>query len=750
MYYNEEIKIDTLNESDKKSDDYFIQQIDLAIAELVYDKDHLKKAYNYYNGIRDADQFRHLEENFGVGTPTSVEFIPLIRRHIDVLVGEHLQNKIKPNISCKDSETLSKINKEKMEVIYTEELNLIKGQLMQNLNYALMTPEEQQQTGGTPPVDRATEEKLAKLKLDIERDFISEFEISAHYVVRHLLQDRNVDIYQKLKLLFLDLLIAGQCYYKVTIVKQGMTPVIDILNPFDVFRERNFNSLKVNKSKRIVHRIWMNKQQIITKYGKKLNKENIDKLKHELGTMNTGTAYYSRAAGSGLIGTDTGVVVTPSFYDEDYQPGYFDLIPVYEVEWLANNRIKTDDGYDYTTERYKGTRIGECVYIDMEKAEHQLIGINDPFGASLSINGVSYDERGATPYSLVLSTAHLQDKYDILHFYRDNLIASSGVKGDWIDVANLPEFLGSSPSERIAKFMAYKKQGIAIIDSSQDGRGGNLNTIFGGFDDTVSGDSIQAIQLAIQQTEEICSSVTGVFRERLGGIEQKDAVTNVEVGIKQSAIITKQYYKMMDTITKDLLMDALNNCRVSYKDGMVGSIILGSKLQKVFTLDPDKFCATDYDVHIADSGDLIRDMETIKSVSMELVKGGAVDIDIMLEALTSESLTEMKENVSRSYKEKKAENDQLNQAMQQMSQMEQQLKQAQQELQKISQENEMLQKQADAIRKADIDNRYKIESERNRITEEFNEGKLEVDNKKVEIELAQLLDDNPMNNKIKF
>lgn len=750
MYYDDEVKIDPLNESDKRSDDYFMTHMDLAIAELVYDKDHLKKAYNYYNGVRDNDQFRHLEENFGIGTPTSIEFIPLLRRHVDVLVGEHLQNKIKPNISCKDSETLSKINKEKMEIIYTEEMNLIKGQLMSNLNYALLTPEEQQQSGGKPPVDKATEEKLAKLKLDIERDFISEFEVSAHYVIRHLLQDRGVDIYNKLRLLFLDLLIGGQCYYKVSIIRKGMTPVIEVLNPFDVFKEDHYGNAKLNKSKRIVHRRWMNKQQIITRYGRKLSKDSIDKLKNELGTMNTGTAYYSRATGTGIIGSDAGVTITPNFRDDDRESGYFDLIPVYEVEWLANNKIETEDGVDYTTERYIGTRIGETVYIDMEKAEDQMIGINDPFGASLSINGVCYDERGSSPHSLILSIAHLQDKYDILHFYRDNLIASSGVKGDFVDVSNLPEFLGASPSERIAKYLAYKKQGIALIDSSQDGRGGNLNTIFGGFDDTVSGEAIQAIQLAIQQTEEICSSVTGIFRERLGGIEQKDAVTNVEVGIKQSAIITKQYYKMMDTITKDLLVDALNYCRVSYKDGMVGSIILGTKLQKVFTLDPKKFCATDYDVHIADSGDMIRDMETIKSVSMELVKGGVVDIDIMLEALTSESLTEMKENVSRSYKEKKAENDQLNQAMEQISQMEQQLKQTQQELQKASQENEMLQKQADQIRQAEIQNRYKIESERNRITEEFNEGKLEVDNKKVDIELAQLMDNNPLNNKVKF
>lgn len=747
MYYSEQNRIDlnSLSEAEKEKEEYLMEMIDFAIAELVYDKDHLKKAYNYYNGIRDEDQFRHLEENFGIGTPTSIEFTPLIRRHIDVLVGEHLQTKIKPYVTCKDKETLSKINKEKLDYINKEELAVLQRQLQTNLKFSMSDPEEQQQK----PVDNASEEALAKLKRDAERDFISEFEISAHYVLKNLIQSKQVDIHNKMRLLFLDLLIAGQCYYKVEIIKEGMTPVIEVLNPFDVFCERNFNSPYTKKSTRLVNRRWMNRQQIITKYGKHLSKDDIDSLRWELGRMNTGTAHYTRATGSGIIGSGVGVHVTPNSFDES-EYSYQDLYPVYEVEWLANTRITGEDGKtDYRTDRYYGTRIGEAIYVNMGKDDQQD-PINDPYGASLSVNGISYDERSNKPYSLVLKIVGLQDKYDILHFYRDNLIASSGVRGDWLDVSNLPTFLGTDVSERIQKFVAYKKQGIALVDTSQENGGANHNTMFGGFDDTVQGNAIQAIQLAIQQTEEICSSVTGIFRERLGGIEQRDAVTNVEVGIKQSGIITKQYYKMMDSVTNELLIDALNACRVSYKKGVTGSIILGNRLQKIFTIDPKKFCMTDYDVHIADSSDTIKDMDTIKSVSMELIKGGQVDIDILLEAMTSESLTEMKENVSRSYKEKKAENDQLNQAMQQLEQMKQQLTQAQQEAQKLAQENEMLKNQGNELKKYEIDQRMLIEKDRNRITETANTDKNEIEEKKVELEKLQLLDNNPFNNDVKF
>ena len=90
-----------------RNNDYIIEQIDRAISELVYDKWKLHKAYNYYNGKRDPEQFRYLEENFGIGNPTSVEFTPLIKKHVDALIGEYLDIPIMPKVSCKDSATIS-------------------------------------------------------------------------------------------------------------------------------------------------------------------------------------------------------------------------------------------------------------------------------------------------------------------------------------------------------------------------------------------------------------------------------------------------------------------------------------------------------------------------------------------------------------------------------------------------------------------------------------------------------------------
>jgi hypothetical protein len=54
-----------------------------------------------------------------------VEFIPLIRKHVDALVGEYLNVPILPKVSCKDTETINNIFRERQLKISTECYNLL-------------------------------------------------------------------------------------------------------------------------------------------------------------------------------------------------------------------------------------------------------------------------------------------------------------------------------------------------------------------------------------------------------------------------------------------------------------------------------------------------------------------------------------------------------------------------------------------------------------------------------------------------
>jgi hypothetical protein len=81
---------------------------------------------------------------------------------------------------------------------------------------------------------------------------------------------------------------------------------------------------------------------------------------------------------------------------------------------------------------------------------------------------------------------------------------------------------------------------------------------------------------------------------------------------------------------------------------LTGTIILGDKYQQIFTALPEYFTVTDYDIHITSSSEVMEDLQTIKAIIPEFVKSQQMDPDIIFEALTAKSLTDLK------YKVKKA------------------------------------------------------------------------------------------------
>lgn len=228
-------------------------------------------------------------------------------------------------------------------------------------------------------------------------------------------------------------------------------------------------------------------------------------------------------------------------------------------------------------------------------------------------------------------------KYDLLCFYRDNLISSSGTVGDWIDLAFVPQALGVEFPERLQKWLAYKKQGIGIIDSSQEGAQ-MMNTIFNGFDDTIKAQSIQAIVLAMQTIEQQVSKVTGVLPEAMAQYEQRDAVSNVQLGVKTTMLLTKQYFQAMDIVYKEANYDMLNLAKNVWKEGVTGTIVLGNNYSKIFTALPKYYTVTDFDIHIEDSTKSYQNVQSLISIAGELIKSGQADLADITNIITSNSI----------------------------------------------------------------------------------------------------------------
>ena len=234
----------------------------------------------------------------------------------------------------------------------------------------------------------------------------------------------------------------------------------------------------------------------------------------------------------------------------------------------------------------------------------------------------------------------------------------------------------------------------------------------------------------------------------IGGIEQKDAVHNVKVGIEQSFVVTKPYFANMNLLLKEILLDGLNLAKIVYKNGLTGTLILGEKGQKLFTALPEYYTLTDFDIHLVDGQESVRDMEDIKAMNLELIKAGQVDAEIIFNTIGCKSLTDYKQRSLEALQRRKLELNQQGQLQQQLQQYDQAVKDLQQQLQQAQQANQQLQTQIQNMVQDQEDKR--IEWYKAKTDEEYKKGKNDIEKDKVKLELAQMFDNNPHNNEIKY
>lgn len=731
----------------KGSDQYLTENCDRIIGELVKEKEHLFKAYNYFNGVRDHYQYEHLEKNEGVGNPTSIGFTPLVRKHVEAIVGEYLTTDPKPRISCKDKKTLSNIFRDK-ELAVAQKIKQWLSQYLENAIYSAIFTGGQEQNGQQQQiVDQEIQREMTEIEDMVNRNFISNYEIAAQNICNYVLQDRRIDFKNKLEQLFLNMLISGESYYQVVKSHNGTNFRLELCDPMNTWVDKDPKSRYMKNGHKSVIRKWMTEEEIIIKYGDYLTESDIKELSRykmhfsENSNFLLITGQESRCGSIKNPGIMHGVGAHPEAVDYMFERQW-DLIPVYEVEWID---YKKQDG-KYIGVRYHVTRIHSDIYILDGEDEDMPRDIDEQNEARLSVNGIWYTNGHGAPYSLMLATADQQDNYDLLLYKKDNIAALAGTAGAIVDIAQLPEMLGEDMTERLMKYQALRKIGLAVIDTSQEGSM-QQNTFYGGFDDTKGLSAIQYIQLAIEMTENIVSSMTGVFRERLGGIEARDAVQNVEVGMQQSYIITKRYYQAMDTLVSEILMDCLDMAKIVYKKGLTGQIILGDQ-KTIFEVAPKYYTTTSFDIHLADSAEIIKEQEMIKQLAMQFAGSNLVDPETLFIMATSKSLTEMREAAIKSLREKKAENNQL-------QQLQQQLEEAQQNMQQMQKQLEQSTKKLAQLNEKKLN----IEQQNNQMDQELGYYKIEKDaelkNRELDIieqrnklEAAQLLDNNPNNDEV--
>ena len=206
----------------------------------------------------------------------------------------------------------------------------------------------------------------------------------------------------------------------------------------------------------------------------------------------------------------------------------------------------------------------------------------------------------------------------------------------------------------------------------------------------------------------------------------------------------------MDLIICELLMDGLNQAKKTWKHGLTGTIVLGEYQQRIFTALPEYFTLTDFDIHIISSSQIMEEMERTKAIIPELVKGGVMPPEAIIECLSAKGYSDLKHKVTRAIKQQKEENNVLQQLQQKVEESGKQVQQLQQELEKAQKQIKQLDEQRLQLEQHKIQLEYQVDNFKAQTERTYRENWYEVEKRKVEIEAAQLFDGNPYNDKVNF
>jgi hypothetical protein len=757
---------DLIPEEEKLTYEYIKYHAQKAIGELVINKPIENMEYNFYNLYRDPKEYAYLSENFGIGNPSKIPFVPLIRNHIQYLLGQFLQSDLDFRVTCTDDKSLNEIKDLRHFQLMKELVDRTSQFMKDSMEYHDTTldssDEKNKQPQNKPPQNPLAEEEFENLLHKYNVSWKSDMEITAQNLIeyfKHAKDLKNVGMK-----LFEHLCISGYVIYRVVINELGTDPELEICDPRHTFFNRSYEPMDFKKARRVVRREFMTRQQILQKYGHFMTEDEREYIMSPSLpiAVNADLMFGFRA---GLQQDYMGTTLVPGYQR------FSEQIEVFHGEFLSDNLTKVTDPDEIDNlavlenednikklpdeimrgmcERYHWSSIGRTgLFFNMGRSKYVARSVEKPYECSLTYGGFAYQDVNGDPLSLIKATKDLQDDYDLTMYFRNILLAHAGVGGTRIDLESIPNFLGPTDVERIQKFIAYRKQGLELVSPNQEANKGTFQH-YGEFSDGLRSDILQALEQILQNTAERARMITGVSRQSEGQIEQRDGLGNTQQAVIQSEVITKPLFNAMNSALKQMLTDLLNASKISYSKGKRASYITGTGEQKIFTIDPDKFILSDYDVHVSLMSDEKNNLDFVKSLVLESAKNGQPieNLNDLLKLGTTKSLTEAKT-------EAKIINDKLKTS--QTKQLQEQLRQLQEQLKQAQADGKKLNEQDLANKKRELDLREKQmmidkELEERKLTQrqEIENKKAELEEKMLSVQTLQLSDDNPFNDKIR-
>lgn len=659
-----------------------------------------EKFYRIYRGQRDEDDIKYITQTYGSALPVpDMPHIPLIRRYIDHLSSVSQLRPLVYNIFTTDVDAVKENDTKLLEDV----VKSITEKMMSSM---------QKEMGGNPEEAQKQQAELQEtIKKQTER-------LKSPKIVQEKMASKCLDLVinrlnlkQKWATAFLDKLITGKQYYRCRISTMGQLPEYTIINPKELsFPQEDVENL--NECSFVVRKYYLSVQEVYTKYGHLLTKEDESNLSY-LNDMYLPNSLY----------TDE----FEEYIEDVEQVGYLgsaskNLVEIFEVEGKINKKIpvKELDGkleilssvdglledeknikFRYYQELHTCTRINNNIYVKYGVIEHARRNPNNISEVYLSYNGRLYNSRNAPALSLVKELEDLQLRYDILWYKMFEIISLSGVKGATI----IKELI---PDGNLNEWIYYRRLGLSqlSIGEGQDKLISQLGQIASTpYDDTLPPQAIQSLIMAITQIEKTVGDICGIPPQALGQTQQYETKANTELSVAQGTITVENIHKDHSIFIRQSLEDLLHWSKITLSTGDLKDYLFTQSEQQMNNIEWNWI---DYGINISDGYKEEKNLRDVKSVVAELVKSQQITMDVFTKAQGANTVNEVQAIIDIAVKDmkemqqqgQKAEQDKV-QGELKMKQTELQIKQeelkqkTQLETNKLVQDKELKQQEID-------------------------------------------------------
>lgn len=692
---------------------------------------------NLYNGKVDVSDMKLILNPGGMEkffVPDAVQHYPIITPRVNVLVGEEKRRKFDWSVQIVNPDTLSKIKQDKKKLVDEKLMEMLQSDVS----------------------DEELEKELQKYGDYINFDYQDMREKRANLLLRHYIAklDMKIDFQQGFK----DALIMGEEIYMFDIVNGRVT--FERLNPLKVHTLRGGFSNKIEDSDVIIIDDFWSPGKIQDTYYNDLSDaetKRLDEGSWSSGTRNldgvtesiddvaglkmleregmdtyiesTGIFDAKQSAGRGIYNDDAGnvrvlrmfwrsmkKVVKVLFFDElgkqqtkfrseDYVPDK-NMGETIEVLWIP--------------QWWKGVKIGEDTYLQIKPKEIQYNKLDEPSFNSCGIVGQVYNSGDEEAVTMVDRAKPFQYLYDISWYRVNEALAKYMGSIVELDLAKIPT------GWTVTKWLYFaRKSGISVVDSFKEGQKGMAKGRLAGAVGNTSGrvleqrvgdfiqTHIEMMEFAKAQMDEI----TGVSRQRLGQVENRETVGGVERAVSQSNHITEELFTMHDYCKKRCFQILIETAKIALKGQDIKfSYIADDMTRQLAEINGDEFAEEEYGLMVSNDDEINQMQQKLDGMVQMGLQNQMISFSTAIKIYNSPSIREVQRMIQK---------DETQMKEQQAKQAEDQNKQAQAQMQQQAQIAEQAaQLDLEKFNRTDETKRYvaELQAETARLKDNYTSG----------------------------